>query len=618
MIQTISLMVALVGGDTALVQRLVRLPVPPGVEVSVTVCAEAAFAEAGNSGGGAPAESAAVTMHKAPAPAGICPKSTALGAAVAAAEVALPRAGAPAVTEKGVAVTHAAPEAAAPLAPGGGAAGTPAPDIFIYCGVPQRLPAPAAKGACAPFYVLCAAPAEVERLGEALSAFTELWPAPLTDAVLALCYGRLLREAQSRCALDTTRIWLDTLINSVPDLIWFKDARGSHLKVNAAFGRAVGKTPQMCEGRGHYYIWDLEPDEYATGEYVCLETEEEVLRRRETCLFDERVKSKSGLRQFKTYKSPLFSPRGELFGTVGIAKDVTDLQNIGRELELILASVPFGTLIVDEDGSIINMNPKFEEYFGVTSEEFSPLGYAEICETVFDVPQEMLAEGKEIEILSNRGRKPSVYMLREQKISDIFGSEVGRFVICIDVTTENELRRRLLHSANTDFLTGLHNRRYFYEALTLRSGLGPVSLVYFDLDYFKTVNDTYGHQVGDQALVLMAKLLREAFPNDLATRLGGDEFIIARFGGCAAEELRAVVEAFMDKARKEFLAQPQFHELSLSAGIAHGENSAKSVDALIACADAALYLAKTRGKACCAFYGESEEAARVAPERLHT
>lgn len=120
-------------------------------------------------------------------------------------------------------------------------------------------------------------------------------------------------------------LYLDSAIDTSPDLIWFKDINGVHLKVNAAFCRAVGKTKQQVEGRGHYYIWDIPQEEYAAGEYVCLETEEIVLAKRKRCLFDEKVKCKQGMRRFKTYKAPLIDADGSLLGTVGVAQDVTRL-----------------------------------------------------------------------------------------------------------------------------------------------------------------------------------------------------------------------------------------------------------------------------------------------------
>lgn len=75
-----------------------------------------------------------------------------------------------------------------------------------------------------------------------------------------------------------------------------------------------------------------------------------MLEERRTCLFDEMVKSKQGMRQFKTYKSPLFDDDGTILGTVGIAHDVTDLANMGAELEIFLRNMPFAILISGNDG----------------------------------------------------------------------------------------------------------------------------------------------------------------------------------------------------------------------------------------------------------------------------
>lgn len=103
------------------------------------------------------------------------------------------------------------------------------------------------------------------------------WTAPLDEARLAFEFARLQREALLASEMCLARTYLDTAIDSTPELIWFKDARGSHLKVNDAFCSTVEKTKQQVEGRGHYYIWDITPEEYATGEYVCLESEDETM-----------------------------------------------------------------------------------------------------------------------------------------------------------------------------------------------------------------------------------------------------------------------------------------------------------------------------------------------------
>lgn len=427
-------------------------------------------------------------------------------------------------------------------------------------------------------------------------SWTTVWPQPLSDCMLKFYLRQVLLSVYSKKELAMTKTFLNTLIDSVPDLIWFKDLRGSHLKVNDAFCRAVGKTKAQCEGRGHYYIWDLEPDEYAKGEYVCLETEEEVIRLKRTCLFDERVKSKNGLRQFKTYKSPLVGAGGEMFGTVGIAKDVTDLQNIGQELEVILSSIPFAALIANEDDSIISVNQKFCEYFSVTADQILHMCYSDVCEKILDTTPFQLESEQMTKLRRHCDGKQYVFHAQQQSIHDIFGSHFGTFFLCIDVTNEYELQHKLFHSANTDFLTALYNRRYFYEAIGRKADLEQLSFVCFDLDDFKKVNDTYGHKSGDNALVLVSDLLREAFTQQLIARLGGDEFVVAFFGTCIPDDLAQRVKAFIEHTSAVFHSTKNMEALAISAGIACN-GSSQEVDALLSCADKALYAAKALGKA---------------------
>lgn len=476
-------------------------------------------------------------------------------------------------------------------------------DILIYDAACLPSEAPGATGflEC----VLYAPPGQISQGLLQNPLWTAFWPQPLSNDMLPFYLRQLLLSAQTKKECAATKSFLNTLINSVPDLIWFKDLRGAHLKVNDAFCRAVGKTKAQCEGRGHYYIWDLKPDEYAKGEYVCLETEEEVIRQKRTCLFDEKVKSKNGLRQFKTYKSPLVDERGEMFGTVGIAKDVTDLQNIGRELEVILSSIPFAAMIAAVDGSIISVNPKFCEYFNVTAERVLHMFYSDVCGKILDTTPQQLANERMTELRYHCNGNQYVFHAQQQSIHDIFGKPSGIFFLCLDVTNEYELQHKLLRSANTDFLTSLYNRRYFYEAIGRKTDVEAISFVYFDLDNFKKVNDTFGHQSGDNALILMADLLRQAFPEQLIARLGGDEFVVAFFGARPAADLTQAVKAFIERTSFVFHATQNMEVLTVSAGIACN-GSSQDVDALLSCADKALYAAKALGKARFTLYEKPE------------
>lgn len=405
---------------------------------------------------------------------------------------------------------------------------------------------------------------------------------------------------------EVYQMFLNTLIDSVPDLIWFKDLRGSHLKINDAFCKAVGKTKEQCENRGHYYIWDIEPDEYADGEYVCLETEQEVIERGETCLFDEKVLSKSGLRQFKTYKSPLYDKKHRMFGTVGIAKDVTDLQNIGQEMEIILESIPFATLVVDHLGNSVYSNIKFNEYFSLTTEELTKISYTSFCENILGISVEELENTTLTEVTLSQHNKTRVYRIQQQSITDIFGNHFGHFFIALDVTKESQLQNEIIENANTDFLTGLYNRRFLYERITNEIKVKPICVVYFDLDKFKNINDTYGHQEGDRALMLMAALLQEYFEEEVVTRVGGDEFVVTYFGGFDLEKVEKEVKYFINYIEEEFKKDDHFKLLSTCAGIATNDDLNAKTDILILHADRALYEAKSIGKSQCRVYKDTQ------------
>ena len=128
-----------------------------------------------------------------------------------------------------------------------------------------------------------------------VSLLDDIWPLSANPDIVARRINGLLRDALLCKEYALLQHCLETTIDTTPDLVWFKDIQGKHLNVNQAFCHFVGKSKEDIIGRGHYYIWDIRPDEYAKSEYVCLETEEEVIARGATCTFDESVKTKLGM-----------------------------------------------------------------------------------------------------------------------------------------------------------------------------------------------------------------------------------------------------------------------------------------------------------------------------------
>lgn len=446
--------------------------------------------------------------------------------------------------------------------------------------------------------IACAGAEVIAALSDAeLDAADSWWEKPLDYRLCAARLRRVLENIKFRKDSWLTRNYLDTAIDSMPDMVWFKDYEGRHLKVNNAFCQTVGKDREDVTGKFHYYIWDIPEEEYKKGEYVCIETEDDVINARETCLFMEKVKTRNGMRQFKTYKSPIFGEDGvSIIGTIGVAHDVTDLENIGTELEILIQSIPFAVVIRDAQGIIRNINNKFCEYFGVTKVRMLERNFDE-WERAAIGQRTVNSEGyAEVTVHTPGLKEDKILEVHEETIYDVFRSNVGKLCVYRNVTWERMLEKKLLHNMNTDFLTGLYNRRYFYEYIAENRGKGPVSILYMDLDHFKEVNDTYGHGAGDEALIRMADILRDCFPEHLIARLGGDEFIIAILGEHVIEALEQLAQNLINRIRQIFSASKRLHILSASVGIAQAEDEKMDIDLLIQHSDTALYEAKQRGK----------------------
>jgi len=442
--------------------------------------------------------------------------------------------------------------------------------------------------------IVCAEKSVSQALSaDVLARLSALWTAPLTETELRFHFAGLQETFRLEKELWLTQNWLDTTIDSIPSLIWYKDTRGAHLKVNDFFCRTVGKTPEQIEGRGHCVVWDIPPEEYAKGEYTCQESDIEVMDRGECCVFDEKVKTRDGMKQFRTYKSPLFDLDGSIMGTVGVAEDVTDLRNLDISLGILIESLPFAMLVCDLDRRVVRLNGEFVSAFRLSAQQMAEVPYDEWKRQTFaDVRRQK--NGKWLEATLVRGGRDRTFEIREAEIRDMFGKPSGYFCLFIDVTAQKRAEKQIIRSANTDFLTGLYNRRYLcgYAAAHKKE---PFALLYLDLDDFKTVNDRFGHQQGDAALILTAEELRRSFPDGLISRVGGDEFVVVWRGEHSEEEMQKKVDDFLAQLRTVCRRDVQFTGLSASAGYALTSGD-ESLDALIAQSDAAMYQMKKQKK----------------------
>ncbi|HVP86222.1 MAG TPA: PleD family two-component system response regulator [Rhizomicrobium sp.] len=227
-----------------------------------------------------------------------------------------------------------------------------------------------------------------------------------------------------------------------------------------------------------------------------------------------------------------------------------------------------------------------------------------------------LPEGRNVPILVvvSEGERRKLTQALEMGVNDYLTRPVDKNELTARVRTQLRKKRyadRLRHNvqlslemAITDQLTGLHNRRYMERHLSnLISNAGktgrPLAFLIMDIDYFKSVNDTYGHDIGDEVLrEFAARIGANVRGIDLACRYGGEEFVVVMpdtdisFAYAVAERLRRSVEA----TAFEISRDPKKLNITISIGIASSEGEKDTAEALLHRADQALYRAKRDGR----------------------
>jgi diguanylate cyclase (GGDEF)-like protein len=193
-------------------------------------------------------------------------------------------------------------------------------------------------------------------------------------------------------------------------------------------------------------------------------------------------------------------------------------------------------------------------------------------------------------------------------VADANGRPLGRVWMFEDVTAERRNAKQLIQLAERDALTGLYNRRRFNEEIARMTADAQrhgarLALLFFDLDGFKHINDVYGHRAGDALLIRVAREVgAQVRRNEIFARLGGDEFVILTPD--AADDVPKFLAERVTRAIGQLCLEFERQNLriSCSCGIAVYPENANTPDNLLACADAAMYQAKTAGKNTWRFY----------------
>jgi diguanylate cyclase (GGDEF)-like protein len=268
----------------------------------------------------------------------------------------------------------------------------------------------------------------------------------------------------------------------------------------------------------------------------------------------------------------------------------------------IIDSAESRTAVLGPDGTIVAVNAPWEAF--VTSGAGCPrigigANYLDACESALEecwrdagtAIRDVIGGGRavyEFDYVSEVSDGARWYSM---SVVPMIDPAQGVLVTHTDVTWRKRRENDLAHRATHDDLTGLPNRTMLQECLwraakrAARTGV-PMALLFLDLDHFKKINDTCGHEVGDAVLrVIAERLLHAVRPADLVARLGGDEFVV-------------VAEDVMDAQRAGEIAKRLL--AACVAPIEHGGRHLRvspSIGVVLRTADAAMYRAKERGRA---------------------
>jgi diguanylate cyclase (GGDEF)-like protein/PAS domain S-box-containing protein len=304
---------------------------------------------------------------------------------------------------------------------------------------------------------------------------------------------------------------------------------------------------------------------------------------------------------------------GHLTGLLGITRDITAERKLRQELmtrSVAVDSAAEGVVVTDASGVIEYANPAFCDMTGYTLEEVKGQPTRRFKSGVHDKDfyRELwgtITAGKPWrgEVV-NRRKDGMLYheLLTIAPVKDEQGNVVRFVAIKHDISERKRIEQRLEHLAHFDLLTDLPNRTLFFDRLQqaffraqrYQEGLAVLML---DLDGFKAVNDSLGHQAGDLLLAAFAYRLKQTLrQSDTAARMGGDEFTILLHGIRQQDDAVIAARKILDALVQPFDILGHPCHVGASIGVAQFHPDYGSAEALLQAADAAMYEAKRHGK----------------------
>lgn len=417
------------------------------------------------------------------------------------------------------------------------------------------------------------------------------------------------------------------ILNNIPDIAWLKNKDGKYVAANEPFGKACGFKPEELVGKSDFDIW---PKEFAE-RYVA--DDKEVMRTGKRKIVEETMDDKEGKKPWlETIKTPIFNDKGRIVGTAGIARDITGRKKLEFQIKesedkyrMLFEEANDAIFLADaQTGKIVDVNRQAERLIGLPRQtliglhqtKLHPSEEVESQKEKFQnhVKQAMSSKGSqapsiESEAVNAKGEKIPVYI--SASIIEIDGKKIVQGVFR-DISELKKVEREKKEAESLALIdphTQLYNYRYLQRRIHSEFELAkrratPLSLMMIDIDYFKSVNDTFGHEYGDVVLQEFAIVLQHASRGiDIVTRFEGEGFAII-LPDTEEKGALAFAERIQRMIKKHKFGSNKVR-LRISIGIcSYPDYNISTVDDLLSDADKCVRLAKDQGGDTIAVYSQ--------------
>ena len=411
---------------------------------------------------------------------------------------------------------------------------------------------------------------------------------------------------------------LNTVVSHSPIILWALDKHGNFTLSEGLGLKALGLKPGEVVGQSIFEVYKNYP---------------EVLADAQRALKGESVTAirTVGSRVFQSQYNPVTDHNGKVKTIIGFANDITEIRQVEEQRKILsgaLEQTADLVMITDVDGIIEYVNPAFETITGFTKEEvigekprFLRSGkqdnafYKNMWDTI-------LSGNVYNGVLINK-RKDGSHYYEEKTITPIRSkdNQITYFIATgKDISERMRTQERLHYMAHHDSLTKLPNRTLFLDRLRQAMARARwhnrlVAVMFMDLDRFKNINDTLGHNTGDQLLIQLTQRLGNSIrAGDTIARFGGDEFAVLLDDIASEKDVSQLAKKILDTLAPVFHIDQREFFITASIGVSIFPTDGEDYDTLLRNADVAMYRAKDMGRNNFQFY--SNEMSARAFERL--